>query len=39
MVFEDYDSADKTIYDPHISENESSDAMETFEVISLQQYK
>ena len=39
MVFDDYSSADKTIYDPHISENVSADDIEAFEVIFLQQYK
>ena len=39
MGFDDYNSADKTIYDPHISENVSADDIEAFEVIFLQQYK
>ena len=39
MGFDYYNSADKTIYNPHISENINADDIETFEVIFLQQYK
>ena len=39
MGFDDYNNADKTIYDPHISKTVHADDIETFEVIFLQQYK
>ena len=38
MGFDDYNSADKFIFEPHISEHVSGD-IETFEVIFIQQYK
>ena len=39
MGFDEYNNADKTIYDLHISETLRADDIETFEVIFLQQYK
>ena len=39
MGYDNYNSADKIIFEPHISEHVSGDDIETFEVIFLQQYK
>ena len=33
MGFDDYNNADKTIYDPHISETVRADDIETFECL------
>ena len=37
--YDDYNSADKIIFEPYISEHVSGDDIETFELIFLQQYK